>query len=297
MTTEISPTQSEVSSNIPIGAKLRAAREARNIDRKDVAHQLRLKEDIIAKLEKDDLPGDMHVTFLRGYIRSYGKYLELSESEIKSALEPIKPKPLFTPEELVITKKHTRAIDSNSPIVRIFTFSFVFLMAGLVAVRWFNHTQPTTTQELLASSAPAEIIHQDFRDNLPLTNSPMLATNSPTSIKESLPPITIPATKPPASIAKVADKPLPVKVEEKPAIEPAANVAENTNKIVKEEDTAKTVAATKEAKPTVNETEDDNVPAYARKAQKLASAKPINKTSKPQNIPQSSDDEALARVY
>jgi len=65
-----------------IGARLRTAREARQLTAEGVAKQLNLDVAVIHALENDDgqhLPAPI---FVQGYLRSYARLLELPESEL-----------------------------------------------------------------------------------------------------------------------------------------------------------------------------------------------------------------------
>ena len=69
-------------------------------------------------MEKEKYPNDLPTTFIRGYIRSYGKLLQIPEYEIKKAIEPIKSKPnqqettgLMTASEVFDVRLQVAAID------------------------------------------------------------------------------------------------------------------------------------------------------------------------------------------
>lgn len=83
------------------GNRLKSAREDLRLDLKDVASQLRLRVGIIEMLEKEMYSDDMPITFLRGYLRSYAKFLEIPDTELNSALsvEPFQPKQAVKPTE------------------------------------------------------------------------------------------------------------------------------------------------------------------------------------------------------
>ncbi|TDY01732.1 helix-turn-helix domain-containing protein [Thiohalophilus thiocyanatoxydans] len=69
------------------GQRLREAREAQNLSREQVAHQLNQEVSTIAALEEDDyarLPGK---TYILGYLRSYARLLQLPENEIIDAVQ------------------------------------------------------------------------------------------------------------------------------------------------------------------------------------------------------------------
>jgi len=65
-----------------LGKYLRSAREARGIDLHEAAQQTRISINYLRALEEEDfsrLPGEV---FVRGFLKNYGKFLRLDESQI-----------------------------------------------------------------------------------------------------------------------------------------------------------------------------------------------------------------------
>lgn len=126
------------SSSTPFGMRLRNAREALGLESKDAAAQLRLNEKIILMLEKDCYATDIPTTFLRGYLRAYGKLLQIPELEIKQAIEPIQPK-----VEPVAPAPKTQPLTSGNYFVQLFTYSIVFTLIALAGAWWYSHSPST----------------------------------------------------------------------------------------------------------------------------------------------------------
>src|SRR3990167_7733460 len=128
---------------IPFGLRLKSAREALGLERKDAAAQLRLKEKVIIMLEKDRYPSDLPVTFIRGYMRAYGKLLQIPEYEIKKAIEPIQQK--YSSEIPIL--KPLASVTSGNYLMQLFTYLILFTLIGLVGTWWYTHSNlPTTDQ-------------------------------------------------------------------------------------------------------------------------------------------------------
>ena len=147
----------------PFGARLKAAREALGLERKDAAAQLRLNEKIIIMMEKDRYPADLPVTFIRGYLRSYGKLLQLSDHEINRAIEPIKPK-LHTHHALP-TLAATNTASAGQYFMPLFTSLIILTLIGLVGTWWYSHnnndmtnSESTFAEQSLPIAAPKETI-------------------------------------------------------------------------------------------------------------------------------------------
>jgi len=126
-----------------IGARLQSAREALGMDRKDVAAQLRLNEKVITMLEKDDYPNDLPTIFVRGYLRSYGKFLQLPDYVIKEALAPIQP-PIKIEVEPA-SKPATHKI-SKKMIMNTVNYGIALTILSLVWLWRHNHNSSTTMQ-------------------------------------------------------------------------------------------------------------------------------------------------------
>lgn len=178
---------------IPFGSRLKSAREAMGLERREAAAQLRLSEKVIAMIERDRYPADLPVTFIKGYIRAYAKLLQIPEHEIKRAIEPIKPKP-STHDPLPYTKPVVSApVTSGNYFMQFLTYLIMFTMLGLVGVWWYTHPKSTAENQLAHApsfnnasqltanpqpSAPA------FNNNTAQNITPPLSQAAPTSKPE-----------------------------------------------------------------------------------------------------------------
>ena len=125
------------------GARLKSARESIGLDRKDAAAQLRLSETVITMMERERYPDDLPITFVRGYIRSYGKLLQIPELEITQALEPIKPK-TSEPDPLTLAKTPA-TVTSGNYFMQLSTYLIILTMVALLGVWWYSHTSTRTS--------------------------------------------------------------------------------------------------------------------------------------------------------
>lgn len=191
---------------LSFGVRLQSAREALGLERKDIAAQLRLNEKIIAMLEEDRYPTDLPATFIRGYLRSYSKLVDIPEQEVKEAIAPLQPKPVIQEDE--IPQQSTRPeepVTSSNYVMQFITYLIMLTVAGLTGLWWYNHTTPPATP--LAEPETTEVVQVNNRgprntsdttlqnkasDNEELTNqdntalvaadaasAPMEATNPP----------------------------------------------------------------------------------------------------------------------
>lgn len=152
MTTIIQQSSGTETRQIPIGAKLQSARESLRLDRKDAAAQLRLNENVIDMIESNSFPDDMPPLFIRGYIRSYGKLLQISDADILAAIEPMKPKaaaPAAQPTAAAAAAPKPAAavktdlFKDHKHLVQGLTAGIFFLLLGMVGAWW--HGRPSTS--------------------------------------------------------------------------------------------------------------------------------------------------------
>jgi cytoskeleton protein RodZ len=161
MTNETQQTSSTETKPTPFGARLASARESLGLERKDAAAQLRLNENIILMMETDRYPTDLPVTFIRGYLRAYGKLLQIAEDEIKKAIEPIKPRP--STGNQTPTTFTSMPVTSGNYFMQLFTSLIVLTLIGLVGMWWYSHsaipspTQPVNTVAMLPENTPAAV--------------------------------------------------------------------------------------------------------------------------------------------
>ena len=96
-----------------LGQYLRSAREARGIDLHEAAQQTRIGIAYLKALEEEDfskLPGEV---FVRGFLKNYGKYLQLEESQVMRKYgELMAPKSEAGP---VAAKEPPQAIAGSEP--------------------------------------------------------------------------------------------------------------------------------------------------------------------------------------
>lgn len=140
---------------IQFGARLKSAREALGLESKDVAAQLRLNEKVILMMEKNHFPSDMPVTFVRGYLRSYGKLMQIPENEIKLAIEPIQHKPSIPNPEVMNNKQ--QPVTSGNYFMQILTYLILFTMFSLVGIWWYSHSQTETQTDSTVLSIPVQV--------------------------------------------------------------------------------------------------------------------------------------------
>ncbi len=141
-------------------SRLQAAREAQGLERKDAAKQLRLNEKIIIMMEKDKYTPDLPITFIRGYLRAYGKLLQIPEHEIKKALDSIKHVPATASLSPLLTS--SQALNQPNHFMQWFTYLVVLGLLALVTMWWYTNSNPIlpTVMESQLNPLPENINKQ-----------------------------------------------------------------------------------------------------------------------------------------
>ena len=138
---ELDP-QVEVSKPVAtLGSMLREARERLGLSVGDVANQIKFAPRQIEALEADDFSAKPEATFLRGFVRSYGKLLHLDEDVLFAAL----PETKVTTLSAVSVQNQTVFPNTQSSVRK---HNFVWMSAALLLVvvalgfAIFNGTSP-----------------------------------------------------------------------------------------------------------------------------------------------------------
>ncbi len=151
MNTEATQEKSAVQST---GERLRIAREAKGLTQQNVAERLCLKVSTVRDIEEDKSPVDLAATFLRGYIRSYARLVNVPEDDILPMLS--KQAPVRSAK---ITPMHNISLGSSSRrkkrdgMLTTFTVLVILVVIGLtVAWWWQNHKASQADMAAMTSS-------------------------------------------------------------------------------------------------------------------------------------------------
>lgn len=152
------------STQIPLGAKLQSARETMRLDRKDAAAQLRLNESIIDMIETNSFPESMPPIFVRGYIRAYGRLLQIPDDIIQAGLEPIKPipetlAPQTPPADLPAKTSAAPSMLINSKnLMKIISAGVAITLLSLVIAWWAGHSTKPALATIARNNTSADTI-------------------------------------------------------------------------------------------------------------------------------------------
>jgi cytoskeleton protein RodZ len=221
------------------GGRLREARAIARLGLDEVATRLRLDRRVVEAIERDDYTSLPQPTFVRGYLRSYARLLDLPSGPIVEAYDRLG----FTPPGLVpdiSSRPETRSTDMP---VRLVTYALVASLVLLGVAWWRSEKAPPPTPLDLAGAEPGtEQTHAAppapeppapvAREAGPGAQSPGVAPSAPATPPAPLPttqgPTPTPGAPPPTrtgaeTVGRPSTTPAPPPVP--PAAGPAAAAA------------------------------------------------------------------------
>ncbi|MEQ6289246.1 helix-turn-helix domain-containing protein [Vogesella sp. GCM10023246] len=178
-----------------IGQQLRTAREAQGLSLLDVVDRLKLSQRQLEAIEAgqfDRLPG---VTFVRGFVRNYARFLELDSSGLMTLLDAQFPPVKLEPAPLATAAAEAQPAGSGKG----WLWLLPLLLAGGAAGWWQFSQQPAPSSEpqalqleMTTASAPLA------ESSVPLTEvkaeaSAAQATPLPASAPAVVAPVVAPA--------------------------------------------------------------------------------------------------------
>ena len=131
MTDAISPS-ANASVTKTAGELLKETREKQELSIQDIASRLNLQTNIIQALEAEDTNKLPAITYVRGYIRSYARIVNLDADEVIKLHEDDAQTP---PEILPDVKFHSQASSSDKPVKAV-TYLLIFGLVLLVLAWW-----------------------------------------------------------------------------------------------------------------------------------------------------------------
>ncbi len=116
------------------GRLIAAAREAKSMGPADLAARLRLDTKVVKALERDDFENLPAPMFVKGYIRSIAKELDLDADTILAAYASHAS--LDPPTLADFSSRPPDQIGINSAVVKVVTYGLVGLLIAMIALWW-----------------------------------------------------------------------------------------------------------------------------------------------------------------
>ncbi|MCC4818362.1 transcriptional regulator [Vibrio lentus] len=156
-------TKETVAPAIEAGTLLKNKREFLGLTQKQISDRLKLRVTLIQQIEENQFESDQVATFMRGYIRSYAKYVNLDEKVVLSALHHSGDAQHQEQEMLSFSRK-TKTEKHNSRIM-ILTWSIFAVIAGISSLWWWqNQQQDTLSQSLVNTESSEELVVEESLD-------------------------------------------------------------------------------------------------------------------------------------
>ena len=176
--------------DISFGDKLRQTREALNLSLEDVAKAISLRPNILAKLENNEfVQKNVPSTFLRGYVRSYAKFLRIPDAEWTHLTFGEAHK-----NDLSKNARATRSVNQYSSHSRwVGTLTTIILLAavGMTGLWWWQNYQKSNEER---DNLVQTYVEKEKTAELPATHSneipvtvnsqPAVSSNETTSVAE-----------------------------------------------------------------------------------------------------------------
>ncbi|MEZ8403115.1 cytoskeleton protein RodZ [Vibrio splendidus] len=156
-------TQETVAPAIEAGTLLKNKRESLGLTQKQISDRLKLRVTLIQQIEENQFESDQVATFMRGYIRSYAKYVNLDEKVVLNALHHSGDAQHQEQEMLSFSRK-TKTEKHNSRIM-LLTWSIFALIVGISSLWWWqNQQQDTLSQSLANTESSEELVVEESLD-------------------------------------------------------------------------------------------------------------------------------------
>ena len=177
--------------DISFGEKLRQAREALNLSLEDAAKAISLRPSILEKLENNEfVQKNVPSTFMKGYVRSYTKFLRIPESEWAHLTfgEAYK-------NDLGKNARATRSVNQYSSHSRwVGTLTTIILLAavGMTGLWWWQNYQKSNeerdnlVQTYVEKEKTAEVLVTHSNDiPVAVNNQPSTSNNETAPVAEA----------------------------------------------------------------------------------------------------------------
>ena len=138
------------------GQLLRTARQSMGLTVDDVAAELRLAPDQITALEENDYKQLAGQTYVRGYLRSYARFVDLPAEYIVPSGDDKRFATEDTASVALLPRHKFR--HSSSP-AKLLTYVLLIVLVGLVMAWWYQRAgiAPPGTGEQLGAMPPQEV--------------------------------------------------------------------------------------------------------------------------------------------
>lgn len=185
--THIDAIRTRILKQAGLGERLRSARESMHLSEKEAGARLHLNSKIIALMENEDFENGPPTTFMRGYLRSYARLLNIPDSEINATLTQHETH--IAPETIshAVPIMKTRSTHNSHRYLRWMTYVVVSVLVVLVSIWWNKHPKDIITISKPIASINNVAIAQ------PVKTTPAIPASTPSAAPSPSTSVTAPA--------------------------------------------------------------------------------------------------------
>lgn len=202
----------EPTAELSLGQQLKQAREALKLSLEDVAKEIALRPSILQQLENDEfVQKNVPATFMKGYVRSYAKFLRLPDSAWANVAFGETQK-----NDLGKNARATRAVNqysSHNRWVGTLTVVVLLIVAAMTGIWWWqNYQQANQERDNLVQNYVAKDAEKDNSLAVPATSASE-TTNSNANVNNPENTMALPAAAPAAETPVAQNTPAAMPAE------------------------------------------------------------------------------------
>lgn len=143
------------------GQILRAAREAKGLSTQQVADSLRLRNAVVVIIEADDYDKLSSPTFVRGYLRSFSKALEVDEKRVFEAYRAMGFGEVAASTITMQSFSKRKVRERNDSRLMLISYLIIAIVIAMAVIWWWqdsqaNNNAQSITEQLLGANDSAE---------------------------------------------------------------------------------------------------------------------------------------------
>ncbi|VTU08843.1 helix-turn-helix domain-containing protein [Actinobacillus porcinus] len=186
----------QLTTELSVGEQFRQAREKMGLSLENTANKINLRVKILEYIENNDFSHkNIPATFMKGYIRTYAKFLKLPEEIWETTIANLGDTTKHDFNRIARVERVTNP-HSHSRWVGYFTTGVVAVVIGMTVLWWWENYQQSNTERdtLVQNYTPSENSVSDNPDNNVALPSPAATVlNNTDSATSALPQTEVPA--------------------------------------------------------------------------------------------------------
>jgi len=152
---EIETAEVEQESELSVGTVLKQAREKMGLSLDELSEQIRVPLNVLEAIEIDKVPKNLPETFIRGYIRSYARKVEVDEAVVLPEVETVAAINKTTSQSESGMQSFSRRTRRKALEKRLIYFSWLMVIAVIIAfvIWWFQDSEKSDYAPVVETEA------------------------------------------------------------------------------------------------------------------------------------------------